>query len=140
MSSAISILANAIGYPESIREDLQEVELAVDEGTVKVVNSAGRLRLERVLLKCEPGNELHEQVIVDLAGFAAGRILREDATIAWEPDSSTVVLWQDVPASLPPEKLKRFFEVFMTSCDWWIDRVAERMEPKPIFPEMVIMP
>ena len=39
-----------------------------------------------------------------------------------------------------PEAVRRLFEVFTASCDWWAERVKEAMTPEPVFPEMVILP
>ena len=55
-----------------------------------------------------------------LARYAAGRMLREDATLAWD---NGAFLWQDVPAGANSAEMARDFERFMDSCDWWRERV-----------------
>lgn len=74
-----------------------------------------------------------------LAGYAAGRMLREEAVLAY--GDGAVFLWQDASADASEQALVRLFESFMDSCDWWRARVdASRAEEKTEFPEMMIRP
>ena len=80
-----------------------------------------------------------ENLFPKFAAYAAGRMLREAATLAVgelpaDPNpaasqpsgSQTLFLWQDVPASAGGHALARLFETFMDSCDWWRARVEEQ--------------
>lgn len=141
MSNSIERLATVIEYPEAVPSGALSFPFAVDDGEVTARETGGRLVLSRVLWRAaEATDALSARLPVDLAGFAAGRILREEAVLAWDPKEEAVILWQDVSASLPDDKLRRFFEVFLTSCDWWMDRVRGASEEEPHFPEMMIMP
>ena len=35
--------------------------------------------------------------------------------------------------SAPDERLRRLFEVFTASCDWWAERVKEALSPELFF-------
>jgi len=141
MNSSIERLAKIIEYPETVPAGATSFSFAVDDGEVTARETGGRLLLSRVLWRAsEATDALSARLPVDLAGFAAGRILREEAVLAWDPKEESVILWQDASAALPDEKLRRFFEVFLTSCDWWFDRVRGASEEEPHFPEMMIMP
>ena len=63
-------------------------------------------------------------MIPALAAYAAGRMLREEATLAF--GNGNVFLWQDAPADADDRTLLRLFESFTDSCDWWRARVEER--------------
>lgn len=127
-------LAKAIGYPE---EELSPAggasSLKVDGYEVRVEESGGRL-----VMTCSLGSP-EESALVRLAGFAAGRVLKEEATLAWEPREGELILWQGIPAASSDEALKRAFEVFTASCDWWRDRVREEDVGERV-PEMMIRP
>lgn len=127
-------LAKAIGYPEETSGS--EITLLVDGGDVRVREEGGRIVLERVL--CRPEDD--SGALARFAGFAAGRLLKEEATLAWDPRSNALILWQDVAANASDGVLKRVFEVFCTSCDWWLARVGESGSAPKEFPSMMIMP
>ena len=74
-----------------------------------------------------------------LASFAAGRIMREEATLAF--GDGEALLWQAVPADSDDRTLLRLFETFADSCDWWRERLAEREPGGPVeMSEAVILP
>ena len=139
--STIKRLAEAIGYPEEVPDGVLSSAFMVDGAEIAARESGGRLLLESLLWRATDGDdETIARVPAMLARYAAGRVLREEATLAWDPNREAAVLWQDIPASAPAERLRRLFEVFTASCDWWAERVKEALTPEPVFPEMVIMP
>lgn len=140
MKNSIERLAEAIEYPDAVPAGATSYVFGVDDAEILARESGGRLVLERVLWKAGDETETTANMPYELATYAAGRILREEATLAWDPTRDAAILWQGVPASLPSDKLLRFFEVFTASCDWWMDRVNGTVESAPKFPEMVILP
>ena len=141
MKTAVERLAEAIGYPEAVPGGAVSFAFAVDGTEIAARESGGRLVLERCLWTTADGDdETAVRIPATLARYAAGRVLREEATLAWDPNREAAILWQDVPASAPAERLRRLFEVFTASCDWWAERVKEAQTPEPVFPEMVIVP
>lgn len=142
MKTAVERLAEAIGYPETVPGGAMSFVFTVDGAEISTRESGGRLLLERRLWQtAENGDdESAARLPATLARYAAGRVLREEATLAWDPNREAAILWQDIPASAPDERLRRLFEVFTASCDWWAERVKEAMTPEPVFPEMVILP
>ena len=141
MKTAVERLAEAIGYPEAVPGGAMSFAFTVDGAEVAARESGGRLLLERLLWQATDGDdETAARLPASLARYAAGRVLREEATLAWDPNREAAILWQDIPASAPDERLRRLFEVFAASCDWWAERVKEVETPEPVFPEMVIMP
>ena len=96
-----------------------------------------------------------------LAAYAAGRMLREDAVLAYgrwskvrklkveslESDSRlpdfqiSTFLWQDAPEDSDDRTLVKLFETFVDSCDWWRARVEERRKGDAVeISEAVIRP
>lgn len=131
---ALTRLAAAIGYPDTVSGD--RAVLKVDGGDVRVRLDGRRIVFERTI--CTPDEE--SGALARLAGYSAGRMLKEEATLAWDPRAKELILWQDVAAMASDGVLRRVFEVFCTSCDWWLARVNEDGSSVRSFPEMMIMP
>ena len=132
MKSAIERLIETIGYPERAPDGALSFTLQVDGADVLAEERGGRLRLSLALSD-------DENLFPKFAAYAAGRMLREAATLtvgdlSAEPnpaapqssDNQTLFLWQDVSASAGGHALARLFETFMDSCDWWRARVEEQ--------------
>ncbi len=131
---ALTRLAAAIGYPDPVSGE--RAVLKVDGGDVRVRLDGQRIVFERSICTPEEGSGALER----LAGYSAGRLLKEEATLAWDPRAKELMLWQEVAANAPDGVLRRVFEVFCTSCDWWLARVNEGGGSAGPFPEMMIMP
>ena len=132
MKSAIERLIEAIGYPERAPAGALSFTLQVDGADVLAEERSGRLRLTLSLSD-------DENLFPKFAAYAAGRMLREEATLAvgeraagsnsaaaQSSAGQTLFIWQDVPASAGGHALARLFETFMDSCDWWRARVEEQ--------------
>lgn len=133
MGDCVTRLARAIGYPEELPSE-GSVVLKVDGADFLAREDGGRLVLSCVLAE-SPDAETVER----LAGYAVGRMLKEEATLAWDPAGSALILWQAVSATASEALLRRFFEVFATSADWWFARARDG-EMISAIPEMVIRP
>ena len=130
--NAADRLLVAIGYPERIPNTDAPFTLRVDGREVLVEMSAGRIVLSVALTD-------DESMIPALAAYAAGRMLREEATLAF--GNGNVFLWQDAPADADDRALVRLFESFSDSCDWWLARVEERGKGEAVeISESVIRP
>lgn len=130
--TAIERLAEAIGYPDRIPEGAPTATLRVDDAEVSASVVGDRLVLSQQLTD-DAGK------LPTLAGYAAGRMLREEAVLTY--GDGAAFLWQDVSADAGGPELVRLFESFMDSCDWWRARVeSPRAEEKAEFPEMMIRP
>lgn len=114
---AVERLLAAIEYPERVPNADGPFTLRVDGKEMLAEESAGRIVLSHVLTD-------DDSLIPTLAAYAAGRMLREDATLAYGKQSA--FLWQDAPADAGDRILVRLFETFADSCDWWRARVDER--------------
>lgn len=134
-TSAPERLLRAIDYPGDYPPGGRPFTLVVDGGEMVLSEQDGRLMLQKTLRR--PDGEPAD--LAQLAGYATGRMLREEAVLAWDPQEEAPVLWQDVPAEASEEVLRRFFEVFATSCEWWMARLGEAQQVERM-PEMVIMP
>lgn len=132
--ATIRLLA-AIDYPERPATGAAAVPLLVDGGMIVAEDVGGRLRL--VCRLTDDADDLPR-----LAAYAAGRMLREDAVLAG--DAAGAFLWQEAPAGADAHRLRRLFEAFADSCDWWRARVearrsADASSDSP-FSEMIIRP
>ena len=130
--TAIERLAEAIGYPDRMPEGSLFATLRVDGAEVSAAVTGDRLVLSQRLTDAA-------DKLPALAGYAAGRMLREEAVLTYGDGGA--FLWQDAPAGAGEQVLMRLFESFMDSCDWWRARVeSSRAEEKTEFPEMMIRP
>ena len=128
MKAAIERLAKAVGYPEKVPEGALSFTFRVDGAEIHAEEAEGRIVLSRTLSD-------DASILPMLAQYAAGRMLREDATLSYGlPDLSDSVsrraeirpssfLWQDAPSDANADALRRAFETFLDSCDWWRARV-----------------
>ena len=126
-------LLSAIGYPDTSPGDSEPFTLQVDGGEIIASESTGRLRLS-----CRLTSD--EALFPRLAAYAAGRLLKERAALACDADGA--FLWQEAASASGPHDLKRFFEAFASSCDWWRARLegAKTAETGDPVPEMTIRP
>lgn len=130
--TAIERLAEAIGYPDRVPEGALAATLRVDGAEISAAVTG-----ERIVLSQRLTDEADK--LPTLAGFAAGRMLREEAVLAY--GDGAAFLWQDAPAGASEQVFVRLFESFMDSFDWWRARVeTPRGEEKSEFPEMMIRP
>ncbi len=130
--NAIDRLVAAIGYPDRVAEGSSLAMLRVDGFEVSASVAGGRLVLSQRLTA---GTDR----LPELAGYAAGRMLREEAVLAFGDGAAFV--WQDASSESDDRALVRLFESFMDSCDWWRARVERRQEEaSPQLSDMVILP
>ena len=150
MKTAIERLLEAIGYPERAPDDASSFTLQVDGGEIVALEDGDRIRLV-----CRLTDD--DAALPSLARFAAGRMLREEAILAFgeingptdqpinrqtdQPTNRpTAFLWQDVAADADTHALRRLFETFADSCDWWRARTAElRGNDAAAAPEMELV-
>ena len=104
----------AIGYPERMSGDSSMFKLRVDGVEVVAEVMDGRLVLSHALSD-------DDTILPKLASYAAGRMLAENATLAY--GDGRAILWQDASVNADAHTLRRLFETFMDSCDWWRARV-----------------
>ena len=132
--SAIDRLGEAIGYPDRIPDGVSSFTFRVDGMEIVAETSGGRLILRHMLTE-------DEGLFARLAGFAAGRMLKEAAVLAAErPDGGGLFVWQDASSDASAHDLLRLFETFCASCDWWRERVESVGGVQPQFgPEQMVM-
>ena len=132
--TAISRLAEAIGYPDEVSEGASSFVFRVDGAEIRASVAGGVARLV-----CDLGAE--EADLPALADYAVGRMLREEAVLAASPTGGGPFLWQETPESAGAQALRRFFESFLDSCDWWRARVTDLgSDEEPGMREIVIRP
>jgi len=128
----LALFLKAIGYPEEPGTGVAAFTLQVDGGEL-VAAEAG----DAVRLVCRLTDDAAE--LPRLAGYAAGRMLREAATLACDRDGA--FLWQEAAVHADPEAARRLFETFCDACDWWRARLEPRGGEPAAEPEtMVIRP
>ena len=104
----------SVGYPDRVPEGSSSFTMRVDGMEIVANEANGRIVLSYVLTP-------EASLLPVLSGYAAGRILREDAVLTC--DKSSAFLWQDAPGNSGTREMVRFFETFVDSCDWWRERV-----------------
>ena len=133
MKNAIERLCDAIAYPDPVPESATAFSLRVDGGDIMARLIGRRLVLSRVI-------DRDEKDLPQLASYAAGRILKEEAVLAWDERLSACILWQELQDNADAAQLTHFFEEFTHSCDWWVARAGELNAPPVVFPDIVIRP
>ena len=133
MKNALERLCEAIVYPDPVPDGATAFNLRVDGSDVLLRLIGRRLVISRVI-------DRDESDLPQLASYAAGRILKEEAVLAWDERQSACTLWQELSEDADSEQLTQFFEDFMHSCDWWVERAEELNAPPTTFPDIVIRP
>lgn len=131
--NCLSILTEAIGYPEVVPAGTTKFTYIVDDVEVRAQVESERLILSQ---KIAVASEID---LAEFANFAAGRVLKEEAVLAYDAEEDALMLWQDIPQIAEAAVLRRFFETFVASCDWWRARVGGASS-QSMMPEMVIRP
>ncbi len=137
MATALERFVQVLGYPGSVPVGARTFTLVVDGGEIEAEERDGRLFLTKAL--CAAEGEGKSPDLAALAGYAAGRMLKEEAVLAWDAVREAPILWQDVAAGADAAQFRRFFEVFTASCDWWEARVRDVRDHQRV-PEMMIVP
>lgn len=132
MQGAIERLAAAIGYPQKVPEGAVSFEFLVDDDPVTARTQGGALQFRWMMPEGLP--------LERLAVFAAGRVLREEAVLAWDPATERAMLWQGAAKGADDRALVRTFQAFLNSRDWWAERVREIKAPKAKLADLVIRP
>ena len=133
MKNALERLCEALAYPDAVPDGASSFVITVDGNDVMARLLGQRLVLSMVI-------DREENDLPQLAAFAAGRILKEEAVLAWDERASACILWQEIKEDAETAQLTHFFEMFMDSCDWWLARAGELNAPPTTFPDIVIMP
>ncbi len=126
-------LAHALNYPRGVPEGAADFTFLVDGLEIHASAQARGIVLW-FTLACS------EALLPELAQYAAGRLLREDATLAWDAQHATPFLWQELPLAADEGTLRQGFERFADSCEWWLARCAEKEVPQSVFPDILIRP
>ena len=131
--SRLGVFLRSIDYPEEAPVDAASFTLQVDGLEIVVAQIGSVLRL-----MCRLTGDATQ--MPRLAEYASGRMLREDAVLACDKEGA--FLWQEMPVSADAHAMRRGFEAFADSCDWWRARLAESAEGEVAspFPEMMIRP
>jgi len=117
--AALGFFLKAAGYPERPPVGVVSFVLSVDGMEIRAEEVDERIVLSYVLADSDA-------YIPKFAEYAAGRMLKEDATISFgRPGVSTtespesVFIWQDAPVHSDAHVFRRLFESFLDSCEWW---------------------
>lgn len=129
----ISKLASAIGYPEKVSQGLSVYAFRVDGWEIIAEKPAGRL-----ILKCYL--DIGYDDLPEFASYVAGRLLREEASLAWDESAQKALLWREISPNANLAEMKNSFEEFADSCEWWMQRALDVNAPKSVFPDVLIRP
>ena len=132
MVNLVQRLSELIGYPERVPEGALSFGFVVDGETVEARQSGGALLLVWRFPEKAP--------VQRLAELAPGRILREEAVLAWDAQSKRAILWQVSAKGADDRSLVATFQEFLDSRDWWMNAVEELTAPKPTLADLIIRP
>lgn len=129
----ISRLASAIGYPEKVADGSLVYAFRVDGWEIIAEILGSRLVLKRYL-------DVGYDDLPQFASYVAGRLLREEAVLAWDDKAQKAILWREIPQGANSAAMKDAFEEFADSCEWWMQRVLDVHAPESLFPDIMIRP
>jgi hypothetical protein len=128
-----SKLASAINYPEKVPQGLSVYAFRVDGWEIIAEKIGNRLVLKHYL-------DIDYDDLPQFASYVAGRLLREEASLAWDENAQKALLWREIISSANLAEMKDAFEEFADSCEWWMQRTLDIHTPKSAFPDVLIRP
>ena len=132
--TSIDRLAEAIGYPDRVPAGARSAVFLVDGIEVNAREDSRRVVLSSNL-------DVSDEWLPTAAEYAAGRMLGEEAVLAFDPRGAGAILWQEAPANSSQREFLMLFETFVDSCDWWQTRVKSLGGERAELPDsMVIRP
>lgn len=132
MANLVQRLCELIGYPKRAPEGALSFGFLVDGEVIEARQVGGALLLVWRFPEKAP--------VQRLAELAPGRILREEAVLAWDAPSKRVILWQTSAKGADDRSLVTTFQSFLDSRDWWMHAEEELTAPKPTLANLVIWP
>ena len=132
MINLVQRLSELIGYPERVAAGAVSFAFLVDGEVVEARQNGGALLLVWRFPENAP--------VQRLAELAPGRILREEAVLAWDAPSKRAILWQVSAKGADDRSLVATFQEFLDSRDWWMNAVGELTAPKPTLADLIIRP
>ena len=132
MENVVQRLGKLIGYPERVAAGAVSFAFLVDGEVVEARQNGGALLLVWRFPENAP--------VQRLAELAPGRILREEAVLAWDAPSKRAILWQVSAKGADDRSLVATFQEFLDSRDWWMNAVGELTAPKPTLADLIIRP
>ena len=132
MKGLVERFGELIGYPERVPAGVVSFVFRVDDDPVEVRQREGALVFKWTF----PGNAPIERI----AEFAAGRIPRDRAVVAWDAFRERAILWQGTRKGAGERAQVEAFRLFLGSCDWWKRCIAELVQPRATLAEIVIRP
>lgn len=125
---AIERLSKAIGYPQEVPVEAGSFDFLVDGEMISAEAEVKKAGEGRILLKTVLTED--EEVAGRLATYAVGRLLKENAVLAWDFENRAAILWTELNTRrLSDGEVRRAFESFCESADWWRERVKESGVP-----------
>ena len=132
MKGLVERVGELIGYPERVPEGALSFGFLVDGEKIEARQAGGALLLVWRFPEKAP--------VQRLAELAPGRILREEAVLAWDAPSKRAILWQVSAKGADDRSLVATFQEFLDSRDWWMNAVEVLTAPKPTLADLVIRP
>ena len=112
-----------VRYPAAEASPDGKTTLVFDGQPVLFHEERGVLTLRMELPPLPDDADKRHETLLNLTSYAMGRSLKDDAVLAYDTDSKTLLLWKTLKGILDDDALVSSVETFLASGEWWRQRL-----------------
>ena len=124
-----------VRYPEAEASPDGRTTLVFDGQSVLFHEERGALTLQMELPPLPDEADKRHETLLNLASYAMGRSLKDDAILSYDTAKKTLLLWQTLRGVIDDEALVSTVETFLATGEWWRQRLqgpqASQSAPSP---------
>lgn len=124
-----------VRYPEAEASPDGRTTLVFDGQPVLFHEERGALTLQMELPPLSDEADKRHETLLNLASYAMGRSLKDDAILSYDTAKKTLLLWQTLKGVIDDETLVSTVETFLAAGEWWRQRLqgpqAAQSAPPP---------
>ncbi len=112
-----------VRYPEAEASPDGRTTLVFDGQPVLFHEERGVLTLQMELPPLPDEADKRHETLLNLASYAMGRSLKDDAVLSYDTAKKTLLLWQTLKGVIDDETLVSTVETFLATGEWWRQRL-----------------
>ena len=112
-----------VRYPQAEASPDGRTTLVFDGQPVLFHEERGVLTLQTELPPLPDNADKRHEMLLNLMSYAMGRTLKDDAILAYDTNSKTLLLWKTLKGLMDDDALVSFVETFLASSEWWSQRL-----------------
>ena len=112
-----------VRYPQAEASPDGRTTLVFDGQPVLFQEERGALTLQMELPPLPDEADKRHETLLNLASYAMGRSLKDNAVLSYDTAKKTLLLWQMLKGVIDDETLVSTVETFLATGEWWRQRL-----------------